>query len=199
MTKTSKEELAEIALELFSKNGFKETSVGDIEDAAGLKRRAGGFYRHFSSKEAVLFESLQNMGTEIVAEIQLEDVLVQESIRAELMFIAKRLISHARQYRTLRLLLQREAHKMPTLRDMMQKANMKLAKQDVVPWAEHALKRIGRDDDPTSFAFVIFGPVLLYLISQDRNQPAFGLSEKKALSDWADYWGDQLTPPTNST
>lgn len=192
MTITSKDKLAEIAIDLFSRNGFRETGIGDIERAAGLKPRAGGFYRHFQSKEAVLFESVQTMATKMVAEIQLDEVLKQKTVRAELLFIAKKMLSHASRYRTLRLLLQREAHKMPALRAVMQKANTKLTKQDVVPWAKHALQRVGRKEDPTSFAFVIFGPVLLYLISQDRNQPAFGLSEKKALNVWADYWADQL-------
>ncbi len=192
MTITNKDKLAEIAIDLFSQNGFRETSIADIERCAGLKPRAGGFYRHFPSKEAVLFEGVQSMAKEMVAEIQLDEVLAHKTVRAELLFIAKKLLSHASRYRTLRLLLHREAHKMPGLRAVMQKANMKLAKQDIVPWTEYALQRVKRKEDPTSFSLIIFGPVLLYLISQDRNQPAFGLSEKKALNSWADYWADQL-------
>ena len=193
MTITSKARLAELAIDLFSRQGFRETRIGDIEEAAGLKRRAGGFYRHFSSKEAVLVEGVQQMAAEIVAEVELEEVLARGSVRAELLFIAKKLFSHARQYRTLRLLLQREAHKLPTLRSVMQGANMKLAKQDIVPWTAYALKRVGRKEDANSYAFLVFGPVLLYLVSRDRDQPAFGLSEKKALSAWADFWAAQLS------
>lgn len=46
--------ILESALELFSEQGFDRTSVGDIEEAAGLSRRSGGFYRHFDSKRDVL-------------------------------------------------------------------------------------------------------------------------------------------------
>ena len=194
MTKTSKEALSEIALDLFARKGFRETSIGDIEDAAGLKRRAGGFYRHFKSKNAVLFEGLEAMAAEMVAEVRLEDVLQRPDVRAELIFIATSLLDHAAQFRVLRLLLLREAHKVPELEDVMQSANLKLARQDIVPWTEHALKRAGKDEDATSFSLLVFGPVLTYLISLDRNRPAFGLDQDVMLESWASYWAGQLQP-----
>jgi AcrR family transcriptional regulator len=194
MTKTSREELAEAAISLFAKQGYRETSVGDIEEAAGLTRRAGGFYRHFESKEAVLIESVGAMAREMIAEVRLDEILAQGSVKAELMFIGERLLAHAAQYRELRLLLSREAHKLPALRAAMQKANAKLAQQDILPWTAHALKRAGRKEEPTTFGFLLFGPVLLYLISLDRNQPAFGLSQDDALDSWAAYWARELKP-----
>lgn len=42
------------ALELFSEHGFDRTSIGDLEEASGLSRRSGAFYRHFDSKRDVL-------------------------------------------------------------------------------------------------------------------------------------------------
>jgi len=194
MAKTSKEELAQIAIELFSNNGFNETTIGDIEAAAGLKPRAGGFYRHFESKQAVLFESIDNMSSALVAEIRLEEVLAQKTVRDELLFVADRMLSHAKEYRTIRLLLQREAHKIPQLRDVMEAANQKLAKQDVIPWVLHALKRAGRDDEPIAFAFLFLSPVLLYLISADRGQPVLGIEQNRAMEIWADYWAEKLAP-----
>jgi AcrR family transcriptional regulator len=194
MTKTSKQALSEIALDLFARKGFRETSIGDIEDAAGLKRRAGGFYRHFKSKDAVLFEGLEAMAAEMVAEVRREDVLQRPDVRAELIFIATSLLDHAAQFRVLRLLLLREAHKVPELEDVMQSANLKLARQDIVPWTEHALKRAGKDEDATSFSLLVFGPVLTYLISLDRDRPAFGLDQDVMLESWASYWAGQLQP-----
>lgn len=194
MTKTSREELADIAISLFAKKGYRETSVGDIEAAAGLTPRAGGFYRHFKSKEAVLIESVGAMAREMIAEVRLDEILAQGGVKAELMFIAERLLAHAAQYRELRLLLSREAHKTPALRAAMQKANLKLARQDIVPWTAHALKRAGRSENAETFAFLVFGPVLLYLISLDRGQPAFGLSREDALGAWAEHWAAALRP-----
>src|SRR5438552_14795 len=43
------------ALALFAREGFAGTAVTDIEAAAGLSAGSGSFYRHFRSKEDVLF------------------------------------------------------------------------------------------------------------------------------------------------
>jgi AcrR family transcriptional regulator len=194
MTKTTREAVAEAALSLFARRGYRETSVGDIEAAAGLTPRAGGFYRHFKSKQAVLIDGVGKMAREMIAEVRLEEILEAGGVKAQLLFVAERLLAHAEQYRVLRLLLQREAHKLPALRAAMQKANLKLARQDIVPWTAHALKRAGRKDDAATFAFLVFGPVLLYLISLDREQPAFGLSKDDALGAWAKHWAGELRP-----
>lgn len=53
-TTSTAERILDAALELFADQGFDRTSVGDIEEAAGLSRRSGGFYRHFDSKRDVL-------------------------------------------------------------------------------------------------------------------------------------------------
>jgi AcrR family transcriptional regulator len=44
---------------LFADRGFRETTVGDIEVAAGLQPRRGALYRHFRSKEALLEAAVQ--------------------------------------------------------------------------------------------------------------------------------------------
>ncbi|MGE3248981.1 MAG: TetR/AcrR family transcriptional regulator [Hyphomonadaceae bacterium] len=194
MTKTSRDAVAEAAILLFAQRGFRETSVGDIEEAAGLTRRAGGFYRHFKSKEAVLIESVRAMARAMTAEIRLAEILAQGNVKRELLFIAEHLLAHAAQHRDLRLLLQREAHKLPALRAVLRRANMTLARQDIVPWTAHALRRAGLKENATTFAFLVFGPVLLYLVSIDRGQPAFGLAEKDALDAWAAHWSKTLRP-----
>src|SRR5437764_14473489 len=58
MTPT-RQRIVEAAVELFAGQGFVRTTVGQIEAAAGLTPRAGGFYKHFPSKAAVLEEVLR--------------------------------------------------------------------------------------------------------------------------------------------
>ncbi len=48
-----RERLIGEATRLFAANGYRGTTVGQIEAASGLSPRAGGFYAHFKSKEQI--------------------------------------------------------------------------------------------------------------------------------------------------
>ena len=181
------------AIKLFCDRGVRETTIGDIEAAAGLSPRAGGFYRHFKSKDEVLIQAIDRMAEEMIADIRLEDVISLKSPRAELLVIARSLLRHAEVYRPLRLLLQREGHKHPGLRRAARRANARLAAMDVVPWVENVLQRSkAPKNDARELALIMFGPVVLHLISIDRGDPAFGLKDESFLERWADHWGNWL-------
>jgi AcrR family transcriptional regulator len=187
-----REKLASAALKLFAERGYAETTVGQIEAAAGLSARAGGFYRHFMSKEDVLLKAMDGLVESLIAELRVEEIVTLGSIRAELLVIARALIRAAEEQRPLRLLLQREGYKLPALRKAARKANAKLAAMDVLPWVKGALARSGRKvKDPRAAAMIIFGPIVTFFIAQDRDDAAFGISEAEAfLQPWADHWAE---------
>ena len=56
-----REELLAIAAELFAQRGFKNTTVRDIADAAGIL--SGSLYHHFDSKESMVDEILSTFQT----------------------------------------------------------------------------------------------------------------------------------------
>src|SRR3954453_1296020 len=60
---TRREELLAIAATLFAERGFKNTTVRDIADAAGIL--SGSLYHHFDSKEAMVDELLDTFQTEL--------------------------------------------------------------------------------------------------------------------------------------
>ena len=62
---TRRDELLEIAAELFAEKGFKNTTVRDIADAAGIL--SGSLYHHFDSKESMVDELLQSFQSELFA------------------------------------------------------------------------------------------------------------------------------------
>ena len=188
---SSRERIFAAAIRFFCERGFRETTIGDIEEAAGLTRRAGGFYRHFKSKDDVLVQAINRMAEEMIAELRLEDVVSLKSPRAELLVIARSLLRHAEKYRALRLLLQREGHKLPALRRAARRANARLATMDVVPWVENVLRRSkAPTKNARELALMIFSPVVLHLISIDRGDPAFGLKDESFLDPWADHWAN---------
>jgi TetR/AcrR family transcriptional regulator, cholesterol catabolism regulator len=58
-----REELLAIAASLFAERGFKNTTVRDIADAAGIL--SGSLYHHFDSKEAMVDELLDTFQTRL--------------------------------------------------------------------------------------------------------------------------------------
>ena len=62
-TRSRREQLLAIAATLFAERGFKNTTVRDIADAAGIL--SGSLYHHFDSKEAMVDELLDTFQTEL--------------------------------------------------------------------------------------------------------------------------------------
>ena len=60
---TRREELLQIAAGLFAEKGFKNTTVRDIADAAGIL--SGSLYHHFDSKESMVDEILSTFQDEL--------------------------------------------------------------------------------------------------------------------------------------
>ena len=58
-----RDELLTIAAGLFAEKGFKNTTVRDIADAAGIL--SGSLYHHFDSKESMVDEILQSFQEEL--------------------------------------------------------------------------------------------------------------------------------------
>lgn len=61
-------ELLAIAAQLFAERGYAQTTVRDIADAAGIL--SGSLYHHFDSKEAMLFEIMQEFMNGLHAKFQ---------------------------------------------------------------------------------------------------------------------------------
>jgi AcrR family transcriptional regulator len=66
---TRREQIIEIAAELFATKGFHGVSVGELGKACGMSGPA--LYKHFDSKDAVLAEMLVNISERLLAEGQI--------------------------------------------------------------------------------------------------------------------------------
>src|SRR3954465_1940499 len=82
-TGTRRDELLDIAAKLFAERGFKNTTVRDIADAAGIL--SGSLYHHFDSKEAMVDELLDSFQTALWEEydaIEASDRTPKEKLEA---------------------------------------------------------------------------------------------------------------------
>ena len=72
---TRRDELLAIAARLFADKGFKNTTVRDIADAAGIL--SGSLYHHFGSKESMVDEILRTFQEDLFG--QYDDILASDA------------------------------------------------------------------------------------------------------------------------
>lgn len=85
----TKERIKQAALKLFSEQGYVKTSIGAIEKEAGLAPRAGAFYRHFESKQALFHDLARSHIAEQEEEFDLDGLRAFNDTRAELISLAQ--------------------------------------------------------------------------------------------------------------
>jgi AcrR family transcriptional regulator len=73
-TASRREELLAITARLFAKKGFRNTTVRDIADAAGIL--SGSLYHHFDSKESMVDEILSTFQEELFG--QYDEILASD-------------------------------------------------------------------------------------------------------------------------
>src|SRR3954451_24842936 len=71
---TRREELLAIAARLFAEKGFRNTTVRDIADAAGIL--SGSLYHHFDSKDSMVDEILSSFQEELFG--QYDEILASD-------------------------------------------------------------------------------------------------------------------------
>jgi TetR/AcrR family transcriptional regulator, cholesterol catabolism regulator len=74
-TLTRRDQLLEIAAGLFATKGFRNTTVRDIADAAGIL--SGSLYHHFDSKESMVDEILSTFQEELFG--QYDEILASDA------------------------------------------------------------------------------------------------------------------------
>jgi len=84
----TRERIMRTALKLFMEQGYQKTSIARIETEAGLVPRAGAFYRHFESKQALLMEVARAYVSETPEDFGLDNLADFGDTRSELVAIA---------------------------------------------------------------------------------------------------------------
>jgi len=77
------------AVRLFARKGFADTSVAEIERAAGLKPGAGGLYAHFDSKAELLRAAIERSAAITDLGYSMHATLPLSDLRSELTILAR--------------------------------------------------------------------------------------------------------------
>jgi AcrR family transcriptional regulator len=187
----TRERIKAAALPLFAEQGFAATSIAAIERAAGLAPRAGAFYRHFPSKEALFEELASERITETPDEFDFEGLRAFADTRAELVALARRFeVAAERQQPYLRLI--EEARLTASGHALEQRANEAML-EALMGWV--AAKPAARGLDEPGLAALtleIFGSWLFYLSKRQQGIEPAAVDRDVLLEDWANRWSNMI-------
>ncbi|MGH7856187.1 MAG: TetR/AcrR family transcriptional regulator [Candidatus Binatia bacterium] len=151
-------------MRLFAERGFRATTVGDIEAAAGLVPRSGGLYKHFPSKRALFEEAVERhiRGAERIERIV--DLLPVGDLRSELTLLARYLMGELSSEREVVVLIEKDGATFPELRDRFFREVVQRGYRYAVQFAERWLKSIPGGDavDADALASLAVGTIVAY-------------------------------------
>lgn len=194
MTVTS-ERIVRGAMELFARKGYAATTTADIEAAAGLRPRAGGMYRHFPSKEAVLaagvraeLESLRRLQLEAVEPLDL-------NLRDLLVLFARVGLVQLENQRSFQRILYRDLEAFPDLlADVKDGLVWSSSREFAGRLAQlHKLGRV-REVDFEAVAVIAVGSLVNRSVIDATLGVAAPVDDDRLVETWADLFAGFLSP-----
>ena len=113
----TKHRLLEHGVRLFAEKGFRETTVGEIEAAAGLEPRRGALYRHYPSKEALLEAALEQHLQHLANDNAPLDGLAGGDVRHQAINFGRWLLAEVDREEPIMRILEHDGDRLPGLRD----------------------------------------------------------------------------------
>jgi AcrR family transcriptional regulator len=132
---TTRERILDAAFDLFVEQGFSGTTISEVERRVGLAAGTGSFYRHFSSKEALLLAAVEREVTCRMAEAKADRDALPQVIdpREQFTVSAQQTLRDLRRFDRLFRLMLTDGHRIPDVRNAITTA---LQGSGAVNWAD---------------------------------------------------------------
>jgi AcrR family transcriptional regulator len=192
MSVSTRERILDAAMELFGQHGYKGTSITAIETAVGLTPGAGGIYRHFPSKQALLQAGIERHLARVDALRDIRNIFGDlGDLRVELTMLARYALAELdREADLLRIVLV-EARSQPQLVNTAVESLIGAAYSGFAAWLrERAKLNRKRADAITAVALgALFSNRLLRLV---LGRDATGVSDDVFVATWVDMVHAQI-------
>ncbi|MGQ0825035.1 MAG: TetR/AcrR family transcriptional regulator [Actinomycetota bacterium] len=187
----TRERLVEAALDLFARQGFRETTVGEIEAAAGLAPRRGALYNHFESKEALLTAAVERHVEMLDQFSALMDAgPLALDLRDELMLLARWVIAEHQREDALLRFLQRDGDRFPELATLVRDHIVERGYRQAERWLRRRIEDGGFPDyDAEAVTVVALGSLVAYDAQRTLlGAPPLGVDEDRFVAMWVEAW-----------
>jgi AcrR family transcriptional regulator len=163
-------------MDLFGRQGYRATTVVQIEEAAGLAPGSGGIYRHFPSKLALLEEGLRQQADpdgDLAKLLSGAAAATGGSLAERLTAVAVAGLRRLDQERDLNRLLLRDLAAFPDLLGMVRDRELRRVHAAFTTWLRTEARE--RAVDVEAVAAVLMGAVSHYWIMRDIFDGAYPL------------------------
>jgi AcrR family transcriptional regulator len=184
----TRERILDAAVELFGRQGYSGTSVGEIEAAAGLVPRSGALYKHFASKRALLDAAVARRARAAERAGEIVDKLSSGDLRAEARLYGEGSLRIIRDDQSLMRIVMREGDNFPDLRDAFRERIVNRGHASTVEWLRLAAARTGTPEpDLDGLAALVLGSVISHCVLDTLfGKSPGGLSDDEFLDTWTD-------------
>jgi AcrR family transcriptional regulator len=186
----TRDRILDVAMELFSEQGFRGTSITDIETAAGLTPGAGGIYHHFRTKDSLLEAGLKRHLDRVLALRDITRLLAGlGDLRASLTVVARYVLTELDNEQALLRILATEARARPHLMDDRFEGLIKGSYAGFASW----LANEADIDDADAIAAVGLGALLSSrLVSALFGVKPTDVSDELFVATWVDMMVNTL-------
>jgi AcrR family transcriptional regulator len=179
------------AMDLFGRQGYRATTIAQIESAAGLSPGAGGLYRHFRSKRALLEEGLRRQaeqGRGLAAFLDDPAGLAALPVRERLVAVARAGLRRLEEERDVNRLLVRDLAAFPDLLAQVREQELAAVVGSVAAWLRAQPEEPVGAPDWDALASVVASAVSHYWVLRDvyDGQHPHGIDEDRFLGTLAD-------------
>ena len=185
----TREVLIDVALTLFATEGYRGTTIRKIEEAAGLAPGAGGMYRHFRSKDALLLAAVDRYRADVATFLgRAADLMQLGDVRAELRVAAKLFREFNERNEALLRVLILEQEAIP----LTARRHFESAWEDgyrfYAQWLTQHLPA-GGPTDVEAAAIQVFGSLAQYqLQAESFSRPPLGVEPDRFIEAWVAHW-----------
>ena len=185
----TRERILDAAVELFGRQGYRGTSVGEIEVAAGLAPRSGALYKHFASKRALLEAAVARRARVADEAGVTVDTAATGDVRAEVELAGRMSLRIVADDQALMRIVMREGDTFPQLRDEFYERIVNRGQRSFVAWLRLAAQRTGAAGpaDVEALAGLMLGSIINHCVLGTLfGQAVGGVSDERFLQTWTD-------------
>ncbi len=162
----TRERILREALRLFAERGYERTSVGDIQEAAGLTFGSGALYKHFPSKQAVLEAGIEEFIEKSDRE-QEAFARLPENPGDAFHYIGEAVLAFLASDRDTLRIVWRELEQFPDLRKGVRERRIQRGFKNLAAWLrKQADEGRLREHDPEAVAAVMLGSLVFYRLME---------------------------------